>query len=252
MSKLFKCFIIFIIMFNNSLNTEPTTEIKAAIFDLDGTLLDTQKLYDEANQMFIDKYGNGKKYDEELKVKIHGSNASFGNKFLVNHFEIKLTLEEFTKKKDQYLFDKVKECKPMEGVKELTHILKHKYNLKTAIATSSLKSSVNIKLTNHQDWIKSDFDIIIDGEDKRVVNGKPSPDIFLVAAKELGVRPEECIIFEDAINGVQAALNTGASIVVGLPDPYVKNMMENLPYDKCKTKLCILTHYNDFNYSLIK
>ena len=252
MLKLCKCFIIFIIMFNNSLNTEPTTKIKAALFDLDGTLLDTQRLYDEANQMFIDKYGNGKLYDDELKVKIHGTNPSFGNKFLVNHFEMKLTPEEFTQKKDQFLLDKVKECKPMEGVKELTYILKHKYNLKTAIATSSLKNSVDIKLMNHQDWVKSDFDIIIYGNDKRVVNGKPSPDIFLVAAKELGVRPEECIIFEDAINGVQAALNTGASIVVGLPDPYVKNMMENLPYDKYKTKLCILNTFKEFNYSLIK
>lgn len=252
MPNLYKFFILFIIMFNNSLNKEPTTKIKAAIFDLDGTLLDTQRLYDEANQMLINKYGNGKEYDAELKTKIHGTIPTFGNKILLDYFEIKLTFDEFTNKKDQYLKERIKECKPIEGIKDITHILKHKYNLKTAIATSSLKESTNIKLTNHQDWIKSDFDVIITGEDKRIINGKPSPDIFLIAAKELGVRPEECIIFEDAINGVKAGLNTGASIVVGLPEPFAKNIMENLPYDKSKTKLYLLDTFKDFDYSLIE
>ena len=247
-----KYFLISTILFNIVLNQESKREIKAAIFDLDGTLLDTQRLYDEANQILINQYGNGKIYNDELKLKIHGTSPIFGNKFLVDYFEIKLTPEEFTIKKDQYLKDKVIECKPIEGVKELTHILKHKYGLKTAIATSSLKESANIKLTNHKEWIKSDFDIIITGEDKRIVKGKPSPDIFLVAAKELGVRPEECIIFEDALNGVQAGLNTGASIVVGLPYPFVKKAIENLPYDKSRTKLCLLNSYKDFDYSLIK
>lgn len=239
-------------MFNNSLNKDSETKIKAAIFDLDGTLLDTQRLYDKANQILINLYGNGKIYDDELKVKIHGASPFFGNKFLVDHFEIKLTTDEFAIKKDQYLKDKIIECKPIEGVKELTHILKHEYDLKTAIATSSLKESADIKLKNHKQWIDSDFDAIITGEDKRIVKGKPGPDIFLVAAKELGVKPEECIIFEDALNGVQAGLSSGASIVVGLPDSYVKNAMENLPYDKSKTKLCLLNSFKDFDYSLIK
>lgn len=240
------------IMLNNSLNQDSERKIKAAIFDLDGTLLDTQRLYDEVNQIVINQYGNGKPYDTELQIKIHGSPPLFGNKYLIEYFDIKLTMEEFMSKKEQYLKDKITECKPIEGVKELTHILKHKYGLKLAIATSSLKSSADNKFTNHQEWIKSDFDIMITGEDKRIVKGKPSPDIFLIAAKELGVRPEECIIFEDAINGVQAGLNSGASIVVGLPDSLVKDIMENLPYDKSKTKLCILKTFKDFDYSLIK
>ena len=237
---------------NHCLNQESQTKIKAAIFDLDGTLLDTQRLYDDANQVLINQYGNGKPYSEELQLKIHGTSPLFGNKFIIEYFQINLSFEEFTKKKDQYIKDRITECKPMEGAKELTHILKHKYGFKMAIATSSLKPSVDIKLENHKEWIKSDFDIMITGEDKRIAKGKPSPDIFILSAKELGVRPEECIIFEDAVNGVQAALNSGASVVVGLPDSKVRNTVENLPYDKTRTKLCILDTFKDFDFSLIE
>ena len=249
---IFYKFLLTIIVLNNSLNQVPERKIKAAIFDLDGTLLDTQRLYDEINQLVINEYGNGKPYDIDLQIKIHGSPPLFGNKYLIDYFDIKLTMKEFMAKKEQYLKDKIAECKPIEGVKELTHLLKHKYGLKTAIATSSLKSSTDNKLKNHQEWIKSDFDVIISGEDKRIVKGKPSPDIFLIAAKELGVKPEECIIFEDAINGAQAGLNSGAAIVVGLPDSYVKDIMQNLPHDESRTKLCILNSFKNFDYSLIK
>ena len=251
MASFFKV-IILIFMLNCAFNQESNKKIKAAIFDLDGTLLDTQRLYDEANQIVINQYGNGKKYDADLQVKIHGALPSFGSKYLIDYFEIKLTMDEFMGKKDEYLREKIPQCNPMEGVKELTHLLKHKYGLKLAIATSGFKNSTDIKLTNHKDWIKEDFDIMITGEDKRIKKGKPSPDIFLVAANDLGVKPEECIIFEDAVNGVQAGLNTGASIVVGLPDNYVKNIMKELPHDETRTKLCILDSFKDFDYSLLK
>ena len=193
MASFFKV-IILIFMLNCAFNQKSNKKIKAAIFDLDGTLLDTQRLYDEANQIVINQYGNGKKYDADLQVKIHGAPPSFGNKYLIDYFEIKLTMDEFMGKKDEYLKEKIPHCKPMEGVKELTHLLKHKYGLKLAIATSAFKNSTDIKLTNHKDWIKEDFDIMITGEDKRIKKGKPSPDIFLVAANDLGVKPEECII----------------------------------------------------------
>ena len=67
-----------------------------------------------------------------------------------------------------------------ELTQEITHILKHKYGLKLGLATSSLKSSVDIKLSNLREWFDSDFEVIITGDDKRVLNGKPNPDIFLL------------------------------------------------------------------------
>ena len=217
MTSFFKV-IILIFMLNCAFNQESNKKIKAAIFDLDGTLLDTQRLYDEANQIVINQYGNGKKYDADLQVKIHGAPPSFGNKYLIDYFEIKLTMDEFMGKKDEYLREKIPQCNPMEGVKELTHLLKHKYGLKLAIATSGFKNSTDIKLTNHKDWIKEDFDIMITGEDKRIKKGKPSPDIFLVAANDLGVRPDECIIFEIECSKLGILLLFGLSITIKFLD----------------------------------
>ena len=139
----------------------------------------------------------------------------------------------------------------MEGAKEITNILKNKYNLKLAVCTSSPKSLWVIKINNHKKWFKENFDIIITGDDKRIKKGKPNPDIFILAANELNVKPEECIVFEDAVNGVEAGLKSGAKIVVALPNSYFIENIKNLKYDKNKSKLCILNSFNDFDYSLL-
>ena len=240
-------------MNGESINQSSNPKIKAAIFDLDGTLIDTQRLYDEANQAIINKYGNGKPYNSELKLKLHGSSPNFGNRFIIKHFQINISFEECMIIKENYLKEKLNSCKAKEGAETLTNNLKHKYNFQMAIATSSFKESANSKISVHKKWIDSDFDIIITGEDKRIKSGKPSPDIFILAANSLGMKPEECIIFEDAVNGVQAGLNSGASIVVGLPeDEFTKNAMLSLKYDKNKTKLIILNSLKDFDYAILK
>ena len=224
--------------------------IKGAIFDLDGTLLDTEPIYDEAAQKVINEFGNGKKIEWEIKKKVIGTSAKVHSKIFVDSYEIKLTPEEFKKKRDELLIEPFKKCKFMKGAKQTTHKCKYEYHLKVGIATSSSKSNYENKTNHLKDWLKEDIDIVITGDDKRIKNGKPAPDIFILAAKDLGLEPKECIIFEDALSGITAAIKSGAKIVVAIPDPRQKDDIENLIYDKNVTKLIVLNCMDEFDFNL--
>ena len=100
-------FYIILYLIKTVINLDNQRKIKAEIFDLDGTLIDSQKLYDEINQLIINEYGNGKVYDMESKLINHGAPPSIGNKYLIEHFEIKLSFEDLIKKKDEYLKKKI-------------------------------------------------------------------------------------------------------------------------------------------------
>lgn len=91
-----------------------------------------------------------------------------------------------------------------------------KLNIPMAIATSSRIDSVNKKKQMHEEMFRS-FQHIVCGDDPNVINGKPAPDIYLEAAKRLGVHPSECLVFEDALIGAQAGKAAGCH-VVAVPD----------------------------------
>lgn len=104
----------------------------------------------------------------------------------------------------------------LPGVIRLT---KHLYQnqIPSAIATSSSRHHFNMKTIHHQQWL-SLFDCFVLGDDPEIRQGKPAPDIFLIAAKRLGANPEQCLVFEDSIAGMEAALAAKMS-VVAIPDP---------------------------------
>ena len=76
--------------------------IKGALFDLDGTLLDTEPLYDLVEQQLVDEYGNGEKISDSIKLQMLGTPPSFNSKLLIDTYKIKLIPEEFIKKRDNY------------------------------------------------------------------------------------------------------------------------------------------------------
>ena len=135
---------------------------------------------------------------------------------------VSLTEEEkqmwATRKNDWYL-DLVKEMSPNEvlvGVKEFLTLLRQN-NIKIALGSASKNS----KLILERIEMLSFFDAIIDGNN--ITKGKPNPQVFLLGAEAVGCKPDECVVFEDAIMGVRAAKTGGFHCVgIGTPDVLVE------------------------------
>ena len=225
-------------------------QIRGALFDLDGTLLDTEPIYDAAAQQLIDEFGNGEKIDWNIKRHIIGTPGTVHCKIFVDHYKIKLSPEEFQKKRDDLLIEPFKKCQFKKGAKETTHKCKE-LGLKVAIATSSPKHSFENKTNHLKKWLEEDIDAVVTSDEGKIKAGKPAPDIFILGAKELGLEPQECIVFEDSASGVQAAISAGVPIIVIVMEECQRNSLEGLVYDKNKTKLIVLDSMNQFDFSLL-
>lgn len=207
--------------------------IKAIIFDLDGTLLDTEALSDKAlfasltPAGMLERHGGGA--DDsllpwELKRQILGLRSSDWGPIVLNYARENWSVtEDLLPSVDQLggdweqnlnqLCDQVQACPGANELIEKFAVL----GLPMAIATSSRQSAVEKKRMNHRRMFQH-LQTIVCGDHPAVKQGKPAPDIYLEAARQLGVDPSECLVFEDALTGVRSA-NAACCHVVAVPDP---------------------------------
>lgn len=176
--------------------------IQAVLFDMDGTLFDTEAIYAEG------WYKGG--VPHELYLQLIGRSAVDQRETLTKAgFDFDAVLRCMHEYAAQVL---AKEVPVKPGAKEALMWLKE-HGIKAAIATSSLKETaekylVQTGLTDYIDAVVSGFEL---------EHGKPAPDIFLMAAKEVGAAPESCVVVEDAISGVHAGKSAGM-LTVMVPD----------------------------------
>ena len=177
---------------------------KAVIFDMDGVIFDTERVYLEIWQSVFEKYGY--KMTKELYITVMGTGRKNVIKTFLENFGDDLPIEKMYEEKDNQLFYIIEnQGIPLkEGVKELFSMLKEK-NYKIALATSAKRERVEKQIKDK--WLKESFDAIVCGDD--VEKGKPSPDIFLKDAKKIDVEPENCFVVEDSPAGIKAAFSGG-------------------------------------------
>ena len=177
---------------------------------MDGLLLDTEGIYTEVTQDIVGEYG--KVFDWSIKKTIIGRPAYQAAKIIVESLDLPISPKDYLELRKDVLIEKFKNTQPMPGAKEITsHFFRH--DIPQAIATSSSSPIYDAKYNKHKKWF-SQFAQIVRGDDPELKQGKPAPDIFLLAAKRIGVEPKECLVFEDAPSGNEAAIAAGMFVVV--------------------------------------
>ncbi len=187
------------------------------IFDLDGTLVDTEPLYTQAAQAVLARFG--KTYDWSIKRHTVGGDPMAGARFVVETLALPITPEAYLEEREALLRELCRTAPPKPGAVRLVEQLRAR-NVKLAVGTSSPRELCTLKLSTQEAF--RHFDAVVCSDDPGISSGKPAPDIFLRAAELLRAPPETCLVFEDTPKGVEAAIAAGMQVIV-TPDPAMRD-----------------------------
>ena len=178
------------------------------IFDLDGVIFDNNQYHKQAWTEFCNRNGIFLSR-KTLENNVFGNTNKDVLEFLFRRSFTQHEIEELGEVKEEIYRELIApHVKLLDGLIPLLEAL-NSNNIPTGIATSAPKS--NIKFLDEKADFTRYFQSIID--DKGVENGKPHPDIYLKCFKELGVEPQNCLVFEDSFSGVKSAVSAGAKVI---------------------------------------
>lgn len=208
--------------------------IKAVIFDLDGTLVDSMWMWRDIDIEYLGRYGIP--LPENLQKDISGMSFSETAVYFKETFGIPEPLEEIKQTWNDMAFYKYTHEVPLKpGVLEFLKRLKEQ-GIRTGIATSNSRELVqavveSLALTDYLDEIHTSCE---------VAKGKPAPDIYLLVAECLGVAPEHCLVFEDIPEGILAGKRAGMK-VCAVEDEFSFGMTE----EKKELADYYIAHYDE-------
>lgn len=180
--------------------------VKAVIFDLDGSLVDSMWLWKAIDIEYLGKFGIS--LPEDLQANIEGMSFHETAIYFKEFFSIPDSLEQIKEDWNRMAWDKYANEVPLKpGIPEFLAGCR-KRGILLGIATSNSRELVENIISVH--GLKGDFACIMTGCD--VGKGKPAPDIYLAVAERLGVKPAQCLVFEDIVPGILAGKNAGMRV----------------------------------------
>lgn len=183
----------------------------AVIWDMDGLLLDTERLAHESWQQASRELATG--IDDSVFLEIIGMNEASLHCWLENRLGHVIDVTRLVKRSKDIYHAKIEDGPPLKrGAQDCIEWLSDQ-DIPQAVATSSSQDLARRKLGHHE--LIPHFQAIASGD--QVSQGKPHPEIFLKAAQCLEKRPERCLVFEDSRLGVQGAAASGATVIL-VPD----------------------------------
>ncbi|MFC1546570.1 HAD family hydrolase [bacterium] len=211
-------------------------EIKAAIFDMDGVIVDTVPIHFKSWQKMFSGYGIEFTF-EDYKQKVDGIPRIDGTRAILTNLSPD-EIEQAALKKQGFFLEYLK-SEPIPVFDSTVAFIKtlRSNGVKTAIISSSKNCPFILEKTN----LFSLFDAVVSGND--ITKGKPDPQIFLIAAEKLNIHPENCIVIEDAVLGVEAARNANMKCI-GVNRHNDAKSLENADL--------IVTDLKEIDYSKIK
>lgn len=184
--------------------------LQAIIFDMDGVLADSEPLWTQIDAALLKLYGV--EYSGEYKHEIMGTDFPSAIRFYAERFSLRADLEKMALQRHAIADDFYANHIPLfENAPRVLERMAARFSL--GLATSSIGAIAIPFLERHD--IARFFTAITTGDE--VENGKPAPDIYLLAAQKLGVAPQNCLVVEDALAGVQAGKSAGMK-VAAIPD----------------------------------
>jgi HAD superfamily hydrolase (TIGR01509 family) len=185
--------------------------IETVIFDLDGVLLQTEELWDEVREQFVRERGG--RYDQAAQRAMMGMSSLEWSRFIHDELGVGEPPEVISSEVARLLEARYRERLPLiPGAREAVRRLAARWPL--GLASSSNRSLIDVAL--HLAGLAPYFRVTLSSEE--VARGKPRPDVYLEAARRLGVAPERCAAIEDSHSGIRSA-KAASMRVIAIPNP---------------------------------